>query len=112
LSRGEEIKKKWDLIPEGIDVLITHGPPHKILDYTRDGVYAGCEELLLAIERVKPKIHAFGHIHEGRGELIRNGTHFINACNCNLMYKATNRPIEVLFKVKAQGSSTALAVGV
>jgi hypothetical protein len=27
LERGEVIKKKWDLIPEGTDVLITHGPP-------------------------------------------------------------------------------------
>jgi Icc-related predicted phosphoesterase len=32
LNRGEEIKKKWDLIPNDTDVLITHGPPYGILD--------------------------------------------------------------------------------
>lgn len=67
LERGEEIKKKWDLIPQGVDVLITHGPPHKILDKTIEGVDAGCEMLVEAIKRVKPKIHVFGHIHEARG---------------------------------------------
>src|SRR2546423_1038173 len=32
LSRGSEIKRKGDLIPEDTDVLIMHGPPHGILD--------------------------------------------------------------------------------
>ena len=27
LRRGEQCLEKWDLIPEGIDILITHGPP-------------------------------------------------------------------------------------
>ena len=27
LPRGEKCLEKWDLIPEGVDVLITHGPP-------------------------------------------------------------------------------------
>ena len=27
LDRGEKCLEKWDLIPEGIDILITHGPP-------------------------------------------------------------------------------------
>ncbi len=27
LPRGEECLEKWEMIPEGIDVLITHGPP-------------------------------------------------------------------------------------
>ena len=27
LSRGEKCLEKWDLIPEGVDILITHGPP-------------------------------------------------------------------------------------
>src|SRR5690625_1620059 len=31
-DRGEEIKQHWDLIPDDIRVLITHGPPSRILD--------------------------------------------------------------------------------
>jgi hypothetical protein len=27
LPRGPRIKEKWDQIPDGIDILITHGPP-------------------------------------------------------------------------------------
>jgi len=30
------------------------------------GVRAGCEELLFAVQcRIRPKVHVFGHIHEG-----------------------------------------------
>ena len=46
---------------------MTHGPPHKILDLTRTGVHAGCENLRKAIERSRPRLHCFGHIHEARG---------------------------------------------
>ncbi|KAH0606950.1 uncharacterized protein H6S33_002938 [Morchella sextelata] len=56
-------------IPEGIDILITHGPPEEINDFakltTKDNV--GCEWLLKALKRVKPRAHFFGHIHEGFG---------------------------------------------
>jgi len=68
LDRGEEIKKKWDLIPMDTDVLITHGPPYGILDLTHEGEKVGCEELMKAVLRVQPKIHIFGHIHEAYGE--------------------------------------------
>jgi len=27
LDGGEEIKRMWDLIPTGVDVLVTHNPP-------------------------------------------------------------------------------------
>lgn len=56
-------------IPEGIDILITHGPPEGINDFagrtTEDN--AGCEWLLKALKRVRPRAHFFGHIHEGFG---------------------------------------------
>lgn len=99
LERGEEIKKKWDLIPQGVDVLITHGPPHKILDKTIEGVDAGCEMLVEAIKRVKPKIHVFGHIHEARGQVLQDGVHYINACSCDLTYRAKFSPIVVDYEV-------------
>lgn len=55
--------------------------------------------LVEAVERVKPKIHVFGHIHEARGEIIRDGVHYINACSCDLTYRAKHKPIEVLYEV-------------
>jgi len=50
-----------------VDIMLTHGPPHDILDLTFRGDSAGCENLLAAVKRVRPRMHVFGHIHEGRG---------------------------------------------
>jgi Icc-related predicted phosphoesterase len=94
-KRGAEIKKHWDLIPEGIDILITHGPPFGIMDYTFTGHTVGCEELTKAIERVKPKIHLFGHIHEGYGQVQTERTLYINASNLDLNYRAVNKAVVV-----------------
>lgn len=99
-DRGEPIKEIWDQIPQGLDVLITHSPPHKILDKTCEDIYAGCEELALAVERVKPRVHVFGHIHESKGQLHQGGVHYINAASCNLRYKIVNEPIIIELEVK------------
>ena len=50
-----------------VDIMLTHGPPLGILDFTFGGKLAGCENLLAAVRRVRPRLHVFGHIHEGRG---------------------------------------------
>ena len=94
-KRGEEIKKHWDLIPENTDVLITHGPPHKILDLTNDGHYAGCEELKKRVLAIKPKLHVFGHIHENYGQITQNETIFINAALVDEEYRCVKNPFEI-----------------
>ncbi len=38
LMRGAEIAEKWRLIPNDVEVLITHGPPHGILDCGSDAM--------------------------------------------------------------------------
>jgi Icc-related predicted phosphoesterase len=78
-ERGSVIKKHWDLIPLDTDVLITHGPPFGILDKTRYGDSVGCEDLLNRVTKVKPLVHAFGHIHESYGETIVDSISYINA---------------------------------
>lgn len=50
-----------------IDVMMTHGPPQGILDATDRGEHVGCGHLLRAARRCKPRLHCFGHIHEGWG---------------------------------------------
>ncbi len=92
--RGEDIKKHWDLIPLDTDILITHGPPKGILDTIRSGERVGCEELLQKTLSIHPKIHVFGHIHEGYGTLQQQKTVFINASNLNFLYQYTHPPIE------------------
>ncbi|KAI9847376.1 MAG: hypothetical protein M1837_002564 [Sclerophora amabilis] len=55
-----------------IDLMMTHGPPYKRLDRTSGGQDVGCEHLLRAVERCRPRLHCFGHIHEGWGaELVK-----------------------------------------
>lgn len=73
LYPGTELKEKWDLIPDSTDVLITHGPPRMILDRVDDGTFTGCAQLRDAIvDRVKPRLHIFGHIHEGYGMWLKS----------------------------------------
>lgn len=79
LRRGPELDAKWSLIPEGIDVLVTHGPPAGYGDRCHDGMRVGCEDLLRHLKRVQPSINVFGHIHEDRGEWKLGRTRVINA---------------------------------
>jgi Icc-related predicted phosphoesterase len=84
------IKPHWDLIPEDTEVLVTHGPPHMILDDANARGYAnhvGCEELskrLLHLPTVK--LHVFGHIHEGAGYKYADGRTYVNAASLDGMY--------------------------
>lgn len=54
-------------VQKGVDVAITHGPPKGIMDYTHGRERAGCPDLFAAIAEARPRIHCFGHIHEGWG---------------------------------------------
>lgn len=56
-------KDVWkDKAPPGVDILITHGPPLAHLD-----LQLGCVHLLKELWRVRPRLHVFGHVHEGAG---------------------------------------------
>jgi hypothetical protein len=95
LPRGEPLRAVWSKIPAGIDVLITHGPPFGILDETITGTRVGCEELWPAVCRARPRLHVFGHIHEGAGAHAEGGTLFVNASTCTVAYEPSN-PILVV----------------
>lgn len=102
LMRGEEIAQKWKLIPNDIDILITHGPPHGILDAvpTEMGTsHEGCEELRKRVDKIAAhgqlKLHVFGHIHSGYGTLEEFGVRFVNASTCDEEYAPTQPPIVV-----------------
>jgi len=93
VTRGPDIKKYWDKIPNGVDVLLTHGPPKGHGGMCTSGLEAGCSDLLDAVKRVKPVVHVFGHIHEGYGVTTDSHTTYINASNCTYNYRPTNLPI-------------------
>ena len=91
LRRGDEIAAKWALIPTGVDVLITHGPPMGIADRTVYGEDVGCADLGAAMARVKPRLCVFGHIHEGYGVYGDK----VNAAICDEKYRPAHPPIVV-----------------
>lgn len=101
-DRGAPIKEKWDSIPGDTDILITHGPPRGSLDECYDYdtgkiKHAGCEELEKAIERIRPKLVIFGHIHEHGGQAYEiEGILYINASHVDKNYKPVNKPIRVI----------------
>jgi Icc-related predicted phosphoesterase len=95
LDRGEPLRRVWQKIPDGIDILVTHGPPKGILDRVHRGGEVGCEELREALRRIRPRLHVFGHIHEAYGQLHVGGTHFVNAASCDLNYRPVNPPVVV-----------------
>lgn len=81
-------------IPRGTDVVIAHGPAKGLVDGDM-----GCNALLWAMGRVRPRLVISGHIHEahgqcnGRGSL--RGTTFVNAANCRGGYSIGWGPIVV-----------------
>ena len=92
-QRGKEISKHWKLIPADTDILITHGPPFGILDRTISNHNAGCEILLKKVQQIQPKLHVFGHIHEGYGVVQQGKTIFANASSIDQNYQFVNNPI-------------------
>ncbi|XP_043223410.1 metallophosphoesterase domain-containing protein 1-like isoform X2 [Amphibalanus amphitrite] len=94
VPRGRPCLEKWLKIPENVDVLITHSPPIGHGDLTISGVRAGCVELLSVVQqRVKPKYHVFGHIHEGYGVTTDGKIVYVNASTCDISYVPCNPPI-------------------
>lgn len=55
-----------DTIPSRADVVVTHTPPRHILDEW-DGSPDGCASLYNEVERVRPALHVFGHVHPAYG---------------------------------------------
>jgi Icc-related predicted phosphoesterase len=85
----------WQSIPDKVDILITHGPPKGILDVTADmrtgrPINVGSKSLMRHVtERIKPRIHAFGHIHDepevhNFGTITQGATQFINCACCEI----------------------------
>lgn len=111
LPRGAALREKWNMIPSDTDILVTHGPPLGIGDYTkgRREKKIGCEELLAAIERVKPKVHIFGHIHSGQGMFIlkhQDGsgdkTLCLNVAYMDEDYEPVNSPITFQLEARCE----------
>jgi Icc-related predicted phosphoesterase len=93
-ERGDDISNMWNNIPLDIDILITHGPPMRILDDV-GMLPVGCFDLRRKVDMIKPKYHIFGHVHEGYGKEKLNKTTFMNVSICDKYYNPVNKLVEV-----------------
>ena len=103
----EELAEKWALIPDDVDILVTHSPPFGIYDqirrYLQDmPISVGSTSLMTWMkEKWKVfnslKINIFGHIHEHGGKSgSLNMIQFINASHVNEDYEPVNKPVRVI----------------
>jgi len=100
--QGKKLREKFDLIPQDLDILLTHGPPFGVLDYVIwSGTHVGCEILANRIPQINPKIHSFGHIHNS-GTKQSNSTFHINAANLDERYEYNYRPINVTYNTQTR----------
>ena len=79
------------LIPDGIDVLVTHEPPVMILDES-SGTHWGNAPLRNQVFLVKPKYHLFGHAHDAYGTDKQEGIVFSNGAILDDSYNNINKP--------------------
>ncbi|MGK2861891.1 MAG: metallophosphoesterase family protein [Chitinophagaceae bacterium] len=73
----DKLDKLWKTIPEDTDIVVVHGPPKGILDYSHDYdnyvENCGCSALMKRMLVLKPKLMCFGHIHNNKN-IMNAGT--------------------------------------
>jgi predicted phosphohydrolase len=94
-ERGDDINRHWQMIPVGTDVLVTHAPPYGGLDRIGNTERGGCEMLRRRVLEVQPRLHVFGHLHDGYGSEFWGPTRLVNASICNESGLPTKDPIVV-----------------
>lgn len=110
LKTEDELAAKWALIPADVDILITHSPPYGIMDgvnrsrssFFRELEHCGSKSLMkeLFSERIRPKLHIYGHIHQGYGHVSKMldypYTQFVNCAHMDGDYEPVNKPIRIV----------------
>lgn len=109
VKNSEYLKEVYRMIPDDVDVLLTHCPPYGILDqthkYSFDNLtgekHLGSIELSQVLNEksqnnTMPKVVAFGHIHGDGGRKVKiDNTIYINASLCNENYDPVNNIISI-----------------
>jgi Icc-related predicted phosphoesterase len=95
-----ELEKKWALIPNDTNILVTHGPPLGYGDLTDRGERVGSWTLANRIKDLALlKLHTFGHIHSDRGQWHLNSATLANVTVLDERYKVAYPPM--LFSVES-----------
>jgi Icc-related predicted phosphoesterase len=83
----------WGAIPEGTDIVVTHGPPYDCGDMTSSGMRTGSKTLTERIEFIKPKLTIHGHIHEDQGVTGIKDTIVANVSHVDLACEPSHEPM-------------------
>lgn len=95
MQSDAELEQRFDAIPGGLDILVVHGPPYRVLDRARRGVDTGSRALRRAILRARPRLGIFGHIHEAHGEAELGDTRCLNVSLVDERYVVRHAPREL-----------------
>ncbi len=100
LDDFDQMNVKANLIPDDVDILVSHGPPYSIADEIIRGACVGCPILLEHVKhRINPSFHIFGHVHECAQSIVKVPnceTSFINCSVVDERYKF-NRKCVVIY---------------
>ncbi len=99
-SESEKLKEKFSMIPNRVDILITHTPPHIDNDCCLDrslqwgGIEAfGSAELANAIFEKNPRYVFCGHIHSGTHAVVHfNESRIFNVSRVDERYEIAYDP--------------------
>lgn len=98
-AANDFLKDKFNLIPDGLDVLLTHTPPRfnfldVSLDYGADSEKFGSAALVETMLSKQPKMCFCGHIHSGSHEMSKIGTNQVwNVSRVNESYDIAYEPL-------------------
>ena len=74
-----------DVLSKNIDILLTHAPPHGVLDtgiFDHKDIQYGIPKLADRVYKAQVRVHCFGHVHVSAPSITyRNGTLFINGAS-------------------------------
>jgi Icc-related predicted phosphoesterase len=102
----EELHREVAKLPKDLDILLTHAPPHGILDKVDRGPRVGIKALASWLSRQgyiggkRLRLHCFGHIHEQFGSIAfgpegKTPTIFSNAATGYITYEISDTNVEL-----------------
>jgi len=102
VDTDEQLAKNWEMIPNDIDILVTHCPPFSVFDaigpFQMQSV--GSKSLLHVYHsHHRIKLHIFGHIHENGGRKMQLNSSMpimVNASHVNEHYEPVNTPVNII----------------
>lgn len=95
MTSEEELLVKYQRIPEGVDILISHQPAYGILDKVENAGSVGSISLRDEVfNRIKPRLVTAGHLHLNGGlTKTEQGIIFANSAICDEDYNPSREPI-------------------